>query len=671
MKKIYGVIVSTFFLPFFLAAQTEKVQHNIDSLTAVLDEHPNAALIEEYVRLANKAIYVTPGRAKEMEEVISKAGQRAGYVFAPNRVSMLQIIYYTNLSRFDSANVLLEHLKKRTLKQNDELGLLHYYLNKGIVAKRSGKFGLAAQMYYNGLSIADRLGDQRHKIALYNNLTALYNALLQYDKAKQMIWQAIKIAESTGAETSVGVGGIYANLAILYKRTDQLDSALHFYKKAIAEFEKEESTLLGGAYCNIGILYGTLNLFDSAEFYLQRALALNRQFRQPAYEINTMNALAEMRVAQRQYEEAIVYADAARKLAHNNDVLQAELNALQLLHMAYAGKGDYRQAYQLHTEAAVVNDSLFNVERQTIIDEVKEKYESDKKDEQIVRAGEELNEHKMRTYYLTAGIALIAILAVFILRLYYKTGRLNRKIAAQARAIEAKNTDLARVNQVKDKLFAVISHDLRAPISSLHGLITLMDTSQVSADKMEAMKVHLQSQLQQTTGLMETLLNWAKTQMRGWEIKKEPVKLARVVANIQNQFAKMAEEKGLMLRLKADDKISVMADEQLLHIVLYNLVSNAIKYTGAHGKVWLDVVKEEDDYIQVCVCDEGKGIDEDELSGLLKSTDYYTTPGTANERGFGFGLKICMELARQMNAIITAQSQKGKGSRFAVRLPIS
>lgn len=671
MKKIYGVIVSTFFLPFFLTAQTEKVQHDIDSLTAILDERPGAALIEEYVRLAGRAAYVTPGRVKEMEEVISKAGRRAGYVFAPNRVNMLQIIYYTNLSRFDSASILLEGLKKRALAQNDDLGLLHYYINKGIVAKRSGKFGLAAQMYYSGLSVADRLDDQRHKVALYNNLTSLYNSLQQYDKAKQMIWQAIRIAESTGDATSVGIGGVYVNLAVLYKRTEQLDSALYFYKKAIREFEKDGNTLIGGAYCNIGILYGTLNQSDSAEFYLQQALTINRQFKHKNYEINTINALAEMRVNQMKYEEAISYAALARKLARDNGLLQAEYNALQALHHAYAGKGDYRMAYQLYAETAVVNDSLFSSEKQAIIDEVKEKYESAKKDEQIITTGEALEEQKQRTYYLSGGIALVAILAVFILSMYYKTGKLNRKIAAQARAIEAKNKDLARANQVKDKLFAVISHDLRAPISSLHGLITLMDSSQVSSDKMEVMKVHLQSQLQQTTGLMETLLNWARTQMRGWEIKEAPVKLARIVANLQNQFAKTAEEKGLVLRLKADEKISVKADEQLLHIVLYNLVSNAIKFTAAHGKVWIDVAKEEDDYVQVSVCDNGVGADEQELSRMLESNDYYTTPGTASEKGFGLGLKICTELAKQMNAIITVQSQKGKGSRFAIRLPIS
>ncbi|MES2691060.1 MAG: tetratricopeptide repeat-containing sensor histidine kinase [Bacteroidota bacterium] len=468
----------------------------------------------------------------------------------------------------------------------------------------------------------------------------------------------------------MSIGNIYSNLAVTYKNTKQLDSALYYYDKAREEFEASGNVLVSGVYCNIGILYGDLKKYDQAEKYLQQALTLTRSFKQINYEVNVLNSLAEIRLSTQNYREAIEYASQSLELAKSKGLLQAQSQSLKYLHISYAKLGKYEMAYSIFTEAAALNDSLYSIEKEEVVKEIKEKYESDKKDEEITSANTRIEEEKQRSYYLWATILTFGGFIVFIWFLYVRTGKLNTKIAAQAKAIETQNADLEQVNQVKNKLFAVVSHDLRAPVSSLHSLLMLINNPNLSSEKKEMMHHQLQAELEQTTILMETLLHWAKTQMKGWEVKKEKVEFNGLITGVFRQFEKTAKEKKIELSTSTiGEDVFLNADPHLLHIILYNLVSNGIKFTHKHGSVWIEY-HQYDSKVLICVCDEGTGITEEEITLLLNESSYKTTRGTASEKGFGMGLKICMELARQMNGTITVQSNPEDGSRFCLEMPV-
>lgn len=666
--KYFGLALIFCCITTFTFAQKERLQHQADSLKGILEKHPTPQSIEEYMRLATRVIYVEPERVDELIGVIERSAAPADYKFAPARINVLKLVILINESQFDSAELLLTQVRKTAEKTGDKLGLIHYYLNEGIIQKRKGNYELSTTMYYKGLVLADELNDNRFKLALYNNLGALYNANGDYQSAKKVILKSISIFRQTKEESATSIGNIYSNLAVTYKNMKQLDSALFYYEKARKEFEAANNVLVSGVYCNIGILYGDLKKYDQAEMYLQKALTLTRSFRQINYEVNVLNSLAEIRVSTKQYNEAIEYARQSLDLAKKKGLLLAQYQALKYLHASYAKLGKYEMAYNMFTEAAALNDSLYSIEKEEVAREIREKYETDKKDEEIRFANMQIEEEKRHSYYLWATVLTFGVFIIFIWFMYVRTGKLNKKIAAQARAIEIQNTDLEKVNQVKNRLFAVVSHDLRAPVSSLHSLLLLLNSPGVSNEKKEMMHKQLQVQLEQTTTLMETLLQWAKTQMKGWEVKLESIDTSLLASDLEGQFTAIAAHKNISFDLQGMHHIRVKGDKQLLYVVLYNLVSNAIKFTPDGGKVWAETTRL-NNKVQLFICDNGKGIHQNELASLLDEYHFETTKGTAGEKGFGMGLKICLELARQMNGSISIQSAYGEGSRFCLELP--
>lgn len=669
MKHLCIFIIFCCTIPFGFA-QKERLQQQIDSIAAVLKNKPTRQSIEDYMRVATKVIYVAPGKVDEMTSVIEQAASQCGYQFAASRNHVLKLVIFINESQFDSAELLLEMVKGAAEKTDDKLGLIHYYLNKGIIQKRKGNYELSTEMYYKGLVLADELNDNRFKLALYNNLGALYNVTGDYQSAKKVILESIRIFRLTSEESATSIGNIYSNLAVTYKNMRQIDSALYYYEKARVEFEITSNVLVSGVYCNIGILYGDLKKYDRAEQYLQKALTLTRSFKQANYEVNVLNSLAEIRVSTGNYKEAIEYSQQALELAKNKSLLLAQSQALKYLHASYAKLGRYDQAYAMFNEASALNDSLYSIEKEEVVKEIKEKYESDKKDEAIADANLQIEYEKQRSYYLWATILAFGGFIVFIWFLYVRTGKLNKKIAAQARSIETQNEDLEKLNQVKNKLFAVVSHDLRAPVSSLHSLLLLINNPGLSSEKKETMYTELQVKLEQTTHLMETLLHWARTQMKGWEVKREKVAFNKLLADVFKQFEAIANEKKIELTASGiTENIFINTDPHLLQIILYNLVSNALKFTNRNGRVWIELHQQHSNNL-ICVCDNGGGIPEEETAILFNETSYQTTSGTASEKGFGMGLKICIELARQLNGNMTVQSKPGEGSRFCLEIPV-
>lgn len=649
-------------------AQTARQISSRDSMERILANNPSAQTLHQYAMLGVTFMHADPEQLNRFAANIYRASEKAGWPFAEGRVLILRSVVTLDASKFDSTLVYLEQLLQVAQATSDTISLLLYHTNSGITLKRLSRFEQAVDAYYQGLELAEKYGSHAFMLSFYNNLSSLYNSIDDFESAKKVIREAISLFKKHNKEGASGLGSLYGNLAVAYKRTMQLDSALYYYEKSREELEMVHNVAVSGVYCNIGILYGELKQYDQAEEYLQKALLLTRKHRQANYEVNVLNALADIRTDQDRYKEAIGYASEAMTLAKQISMPDALSRSLDYLHSAYARLGNYQMAYKLFQESNVLKDSIYDIEKEEIVKEIKEKYETVKKDEAIRYANVHIEEQRRRSYFLIGIVMVFALLVLYIGFLYVRTGRLNRKIKAQAEAMEQQNENLENANRVKEKLFAVVSHDLRSPVSSLHALMVLMNKPNLGEERISLLKQELQKQLLQTTGLMETLLNWAKTQMKGWEVSPKNVSVNEVALRLEEHFASYAADKQISLHLAGQSRLYVLADEQLVHIILYNLVSNAVKFTPQQGRVWLESGHLGDN-VEIRICDTGQGMDAYTVSRLLDETVYESTKGTAREKGFGLGLKICIELARLMRGNIRVSSEEGKGSRFCLVLP--
>ncbi len=231
-----------------------------------------------------------------------------------------------------------------------------------------------------------------------------------------------------------------------------------------------------------------------------------------------------------------------------------------------------------------------------------------------------------------------------------------------AEKLKKQADELIALNKLKDKLFSIISHDLRSPVSNLMKVLNMNDTGILSDDDLKIMLPVLSKNIGYVSGLLENLLYWSRTQMQGETINRINFNLHAIILDKLNLFEKQAEEKGISLINKINDQTTVSADKDMIDFVLRNLIGNAIKFCKNGDSITISAVIDASN-TTICVADTGAGIKEENLRNLFKTT-VFTTKGTMGEQGTGLGLVICKDFIEKNNGKIWVESKLGTGSNF-------
>lgn len=241
------------------------------------------------------------------------------------------------------------------------------------------------------------------------------------------------------------------------------------------------------------------------------------------------------------------------------------------------------------------------------------------------------------------------------------------ELALRAEKLEEQTAQLVELNSVKNRLFSVVSHDLKTPIYGLRNLFKAMHENNISGEDMKTYVPEILKDLNYTTGLMENLLQWAKSQMQGHQVDPQLVDVTELIDDVKKAVRVMADHKSIDIHINAEKPVYIYADREMINLVLRNLLSNAIKFTPEKGQVWVHAHANGEN-VAVDVRDSGKGISKENMKKLF-SNRYFTTRGTANESGTGLGLMLCKEFLHQNGGDILVESEEGKGSKFSFTLP--
>ena len=252
----------------------------------------------------------------------------------------------------------------------------------------------------------------------------------------------------------------------------------------------------------------------------------------------------------------------------------------------------------------------------------------------------------------------------------------TQQIQEQATDLQVKNSvlevqkeQLKELNQVKDKLFSIISHDLRGPLNSLRSVLTLVTQGGISMEEMKMLASSLNERVNQTFHLLENLLNWAKTQMSGKHINPQSVNMHEVAQSTTELLRQIAEDKGIKLNNRVNSQeATVIADKDMMHLVIRNLVANAIKFTDKDGTISI-YAKPIEGFLKLTVSDTGEGINEEDQAKLFDIRNNFTVQGTAQETGTGLGLGLCKDCVDKNGGKIWVESEVGKGSQFHFTVP--
>ena len=237
------------------------------------------------------------------------------------------------------------------------------------------------------------------------------------------------------------------------------------------------------------------------------------------------------------------------------------------------------------------------------------------------------------------------------------------KISRQAESLK-------ELNATKDKMFSVISHDLRAPLGGIKSMLDLMYEDQSANKQISPQSLNsLKNAADQTYNLLENLLYWSRSQRGRLVNNPEMINLYDLVIENMELLQTMSDNKQIEVKNQVDPHAKALADRNMVKTVLRNLIINAIKFTREKGQITM-ASEYKDGLLELSVSDNGVGIQKQNLEKILNMKEYYTTFGTKREKGSGLGLNLCIDFIRRNNGELYIDSEYGKGSTFTFTLPV-
>lgn len=231
------------------------------------------------------------------------------------------------------------------------------------------------------------------------------------------------------------------------------------------------------------------------------------------------------------------------------------------------------------------------------------------------------------------------------------------------------NIQLETTNAVKDKLLSVISHDLRSPISSLQALLNLFSSNNIARTDLVSFFGNLLSRVENTSTMLENLLHWSHYQLKGIEPIFHKIDLQKIIDECIHLYRMQAEQKHIVIDNTLKTNVYVLADVEMLKVILRNLISNALKFTHSGGIITIMTMTKEN-YAIISVKDTGVGISPENQEKMF-AMDNFTTLGTENEKGTGLGLMLCKDFVEHNNGKIWLDSKINVGTTFHFSIPIS
>lgn len=250
--------------------------------------------------------------------------------------------------------------------------------------------------------------------------------------------------------------------------------------------------------------------------------------------------------------------------------------------------------------------------------------------------------------------------------------RLERLLKERTAEIEKSREELEILNQKKDLIFSILSHDLRSPLTTLKGFLSII-IENVDALPKEAIKKHARSirnSVSSSLDLIDNTLYWSMSQTGSISYTPANFSVTDALRKIYNLYQLTAEKKRIHFHFSVTENIEVYGDENMLYVALRNLVSNALKFTSEGKNVHISAYRNHQHAI-IKIADEGIGMDNNYIEKLLADEQLSLKIGTANEKGTGLGLILCKKFVQLNQGELTIVSAENTGTEFTVSLPLA
>lgn len=584
---------------------------------------------EEYIDLLNELAisnrYKNTDCIRFYSEMALKHNSEEEYLNGYINSEIYLAYYYAEASKYDESLRRFEKLRTKT----DEIGDPELSVNlmrfRVMYDLFSGSQKDLIKHTYESIDLCQKYGYKKQEAILHHNLGFTYYRYGLHDKAKEEYTKS----EALWNELDQPENAAYACSNMALNAVDAEDyETFHIYRKKSIDILNSETDPLWSsrAYRVYAHYYIKRNNLDSALYWTDKAQKLINQLKnkRDQLELNTLYTDLYIRRMEldKAEEQAIAAIQLSKFLRDSIDLVGAYENYKKIAML----QGDQEKAYSLLLEYTDLKTKFDRVAANQTLDflRAQSQYEVD------IAAKESALAEKN---WIILGILFLLFCVLAILYLA------SQNYANQKEA----NKKLSQLNDSKDKLFSIISHDLISPVNTLKEMLTLYRDNVLSESEVLESIPRLKSRVDMSSFALNNLLYWAQTQMSGFHANPVEVDLKKRAQMTCSFFNEDIENKNISLNCEIPVGYKARFDVNHLDVILRNLVSNAIKFTPEGGEIQFRIT-ELDNRIAFEVINEGVSIPTEVIQALEDDQTYSSSPGTRQEKGTGVGLKIAKEL---------------------------
>ena len=605
-----------------------------------------------------------------------------------------EITYYKSLiyaQKDDYINAVSGYNKSKALFNalNDTLSVAKVNNSIGLIEIKRGNYNRGLQFSLAAIKELEKRNLISDLNLAYRNLAKAYYNTNLFEKAMEFYLKALGVQMKLN--DSKGINESHSKLAELYSNKKEHRKAIEYYEKVLKSSESNNDSIRGYVFSKLGGEYLMFNDYDKATKYLIQGYNINTRTKNKAGLLLTLNNLGDLNLKQGRLniaEKQLLDAGEIAKSLNNKIELLRHYKSMKSLDStrqrfdrAFVWQREYYELntslkktkikpitstekptnIELNTNSGSQPDVNVSTDKVTLADNVE--------------MNKALDKYKIILYALLAALIVVSALLVFTylkrnssIKDLQELEEKNVKIELQNEAFSEQTKHLENVNNVKDKLFSIVSHDLKDSLSSINGFIDLLKDGSLTREEFDDLIPELSENANNASLLLFNLLNWSKSQMQSLEPKPSLFDIQEVFESKVKLVDQRMESKGITL---VDHTLRdfAYADRSMFEIVIQNLLANALKFCKNGDTITVSNYISNGSCI-VSIADTGIGISKENLNKLFKDNSF-TTMGTDNEKGTGLGLSICKELVELNHGKIWVESTQGIGSTFYVQLPKS
>lgn len=593
-------------------------------------------------------------------------------------------------SKMDSALYYFKKGKEKAESLNYQNGIARSLTNTGYVYDKIDKESESIEIYNKALGIYRKIKNKKGINQCLINIGGIYYDLTEYELAEKYFQKAYEGNLEIGNEP--GTASALFALGDVCKRLNKKDKAYNYFKLSLEISEKigdlNRIALVRWGMGTIDIEKGDFKkALENLEIAREKNIAIKNYYQESASVLSMATAYSGLN----NFEKAYSLAKEAYKQSFKLESKNLRTESLKVFVKIATQEKNFEKALNYQTHYIALLDTLNNeADSKSIMlsdfKRVRTENEVLEKDNKVIS---NKNTDYLTTIAITSTLLFLVVVLLFLFYYRYKEKKatnkllekqkeeiaeinseleaLNEEVLVQMELTGAQNLELEQLNRVKNKFFSIVSHDLRSPLSNLKMLFSMYREGELSEEELGVLLSKLEDTIYTTATFLDNLLEWSKSQLDGIIVKPTVFALKNTIDENLHMMDNSIRMKNLQIENNILENTTIFADQNMIHVVVRNLISNCIKFCNSGDKIMMNAT-ENTGKVTFSIKDTGPGISENDLKKLF-SLEYSVTTGTSGEKGHHIGLILCKDMIEQNNGSIKVESNLGEGTTFSVELP--